>query len=348
MKPFLNSRIRLALIGAVTLMFISTQPAHAWWECGHHVVANLAYDQLAPEEQKAVIELLKHHPRYKEDFNPPDSIKNDPKAVDRWRIGAAAYWPDIARKFPTWSRSKWHYQLGAAQTIGDPVKMSVPESPGPLPKDATLATQDLHIEQAILLCRSVALDAKRPQPERAIALCWLLHLYGDGHQPCHAGSLYTFDVFPDGDLGGNRIKVKDGMSIHAIWDSQLGSQATPEEIASRTREIQADKKLLDFARTKANASHPSAWLHEDRELARRYVYTVELFAALAGAPKDKNGNAEIPGLSATYYKDAARISRQQVAVAGARLHPLLQRIAWANEAPRRKIRPAPREKFILP
>lgn len=333
MKPCQTFGIRLALASALALLLIAPPSARAWWECGHHVVANLAYDQLAPEEQKALLELLTHHPRYKEDFNPPDSIKNDPTAVDRWRIGAAAYWPDVARKFPTWSRSKWHYQLGAAQTIGDPDKMNVPKSPGPLPNNATLATQDLHIEQAILLCRSVALDAKRPKPERAVALCWLLHLYGDGHQPCHAGSLYTFDVFPDGDLGGNRIKVKDGMSIHAIWDSQLGSESTPEEIAKRTKEIQADTKLLEFAQEKANASHPSAWLQEDRELARRYVYTVELFAALAGAPKDEKGNAEIPGLSATYHADAARVARQQAAVAGARLSPLLQRIAWIDKTP---------------
>lgn len=329
MKTFLASRIRPALAGALALLIVAAPNASAWWECGHHVVANLAYDPLGPEEKKALLELLRHHPRFAEDFDPPESIKGDPKAVARWRIGAAAYWPDVARKFPTWSRSKWHYQLGAAQTIGAPIKLNVPETPGPLPGNATLATQDLHIEQAILLCRTVALDAKRPKPERAIALCWLLHLYGDGHQPCHAGSLYTSDVFPEGDLGGNRIKVTDKISIHAIWDSQLGSRSTPEEIANRTREIQSNAPLMAFARKKANSSHPSAWLHEDRELARRYVYTVELFAKISSAPKDEKGNVEIPSLSPKYYQDAARISRQQAAVAGARLHSVLQRIAWA-------------------
>ena len=334
MKNHRVSASILAFFCALTVLVITPQSASAWWACGHHVVANLAYDQLAPKEQKALIDLLKHHPRFALDFNPPETVKNDPEAVDRWRIGAAAYWPDVARKFPTWSRSKWHYQLGAAQTIGDPAKLNVPKSPGPLPPGASLATQDLHIEQAILLCRQVALDVKRPKPERAVALCWLLHLYGDGHQPCHAGSLYTVDAFPDGDLGGNRIKVKDRMSIHAIWDSQLGSQTTPEEIAKRTKEIQADTKLAEFAQSKANDSHPSAWLHEDRKLAQRYVYTVELFAALSSAPKDKRGNVELPKLSTTYFDDAARIARQQAAVAGARLSPLLQRIAWANSTSR--------------
>lgn len=211
--------------------------------------------------------------------------------------------------------------------------MNVPKSPGPLPAGASLATQDLHLEQAIVLCRKVAFGAKHPQHERAVALCWLLHLYGDGHQPCHAGSLYTFNIFPDGDLGGNRIKVKDSMSIHAIWDSQLGSQATPEEIAKRAKAIQADAKLMEFAKKKAHSSHPSAWIREGRELAKRHVYTVEIFAAIESGPKDEKGNVEIPGLSAAYYNDAARIARQQAAVAGARLAPILQRIAWTTQKP---------------
>ena len=307
MKLLPNPAPRIALACALVWLAVAPPSASAWWACGHHVVANLGYDKLEPADQRALIDLLKHHPRFAEDFNPPDSIKNDPRAVDRWRIGAAAYWPDVARKFPTWSRSKWHYQLGAAQTIGDLARMNVPQSPGPLPAGASLATQDLHIVQAIVLCRKVSFDARHPKPERAIALCWLLHLYGDGHQPCHAGSLYTVDVFPDGDLGGNRIKVKDSMSIHAIWDSQLGDQSTPEEIAKRTKEIQADTKLMEFADAKANSSHPSAWIQDGRQLAKRYVYTVELFAALASAPKDTKGNAEIPPLSATYFSAAARI-----------------------------------------
>jgi hypothetical protein len=90
---------------------LTVQPAMAWSECGHHIIAVLAYDLMKPEQQKRVIELLKHHPRFAEDFNEPEKAKKT-ETLDHFIIGNAGYWPDIARSQPKYNRPNWHYQLG--------------------------------------------------------------------------------------------------------------------------------------------------------------------------------------------------------------------------------------------
>src|SRR5207249_4653495 len=57
--------------------------------------------------------------------------------------------------------------------------------------------------------------ADATDPDRAVALCWLLHLVGDLHQPLHGTSLIassdTYDPPlepPHGDKGGNLVAIK--------------------------------------------------------------------------------------------------------------------------------------------
>ena len=75
-----------------------------------------------------------------------------------------------------------------ALILGDKANMKVPERPGTLPIDATRETETLHIPQALTLCGKTLADAKRPESDRALALCRIAHLVADAHHPCHAGS----------------------------------------------------------------------------------------------------------------------------------------------------------------
>lgn len=70
----------------------------AWSEGGHHLIAVMAFDQLKPEQQAAVLDIRRAHPRFAEDFKIPEKV-NDP---ERYLIGRAAYWPDVARSQPEW------------------------------------------------------------------------------------------------------------------------------------------------------------------------------------------------------------------------------------------------------
>ncbi|QDU87932.1 S1/P1 Nuclease [Pirellulimonas nuda] len=217
---------------AVLLLVFSAAIANAWSEQGHNIIALMAFDRLTHAEQAEIRTILAAHPRFVEDFTPPAKIEN----ADRWRIGRAGYWPDVARKQPKYNRPTWHYQLGATLVLGEVA--NVPADPGPLPADATLDTKDLYVLQAIILCQNVLSNADADPGDRAIALCWLAHLTADILQPCHAGSLYVEGVFPEGDRRASEIKTQQAGNLHALWDQLLGSRFDEGDVDRRIREIQ--------------------------------------------------------------------------------------------------------------
>ena len=121
------------------------------------------------------------------------------------------------------------------------------------------------IELSLRTLRSNASDA-----DKALALCWLCHLVGDAHQPCHAGSLYVEHVFAEGDRGGNSIKLTNGRNLHALWDGLLGSRFSEGDVNRRIREIQALNLPV------VSQATPAIWLAESRAEAKRSVYTAEI------------------------------------------------------------------------
>lgn len=235
------SKYRLAICYLALLIsaLLLRNAAHAWSECGHHIVAEIAFDLLDETEQAMLLATLAEHPRYAEDFTPPQKVRD----VPRWQVGRAGYWPDVARSLPKYNRPTWHYQLGATLVIGDEARVNVPDDPGPLPDDATLDTQELYIVPAIELCKKVMADTSQPPGDRAIALCWLAHLVADSHQPCRAGSAYVAGVFPEGDRGANSIKTQVG-NLHSPWDGLPGRRFDEGDVRRRRLEIVSNEQLM--------------------------------------------------------------------------------------------------------
>ena len=74
-------------------------------------------------------------------------------------------------------------------------------------------------------------------------LSYLIHLIADEHQPMHCESFYTA-AMPNGDRGGNDVYVKpagrlpsgtpQGVRLHGLWDSLLGSALNPRQLAADT------------------------------------------------------------------------------------------------------------------
>ncbi len=226
--------LRQVLVGLTILLVVSpVQPAMAWSAGGHHLIAVLAFRQLPEKDRNELIRILKAHPRFEEDFKPPKGL-SDTRNLDEWLIGRAGYWPDVVRSGDKkYHRASWHYQLGATLIVGDKSRMKVPDFPGGLPAGSTLDTHDLHIAQAIELCKQLLADKSKPDADRAIAICWLAHLVADAHQPCHAGSLYAEGVFADGDRGANSIKTKQRSNMHSLWDGLLGDRYNTGDILRR-------------------------------------------------------------------------------------------------------------------
>ncbi len=317
----------------VCLMFcLVVQPCVAWHEPGHHIVALLAYDLLSKQERQQLQAILREHPRFKEDFAPSGSKSSNqqdakpltPEERERWVMGRAGYWPDVARSQPNYNRPTWHYQLGATLMIGDPP--NVPKNPGPAPTAATLETQELYLAQAVEVCRAVLRDKTRSTSDRAIAICWLAHLVGDAHQPCHAGSLYAAGAFSEGDRGANSIPTKQSKNLHALWDGLLGSQYDAGDIHRRCGVIREDSARWATAAAAAknpNGLNPLTWLSESAEVGRSHVYTPEVLEPVQAVARGLTTIVATTDLSDNYLTSAGDAARNRAAFAGHRLALIL-------------------------
>lgn len=307
------------IVSWLLVMCLFVQPCFAWSESGHHLIGVLAFDLMPADKQAKLLHILKAHPRLADDFKLPTSL-NTEADKSRWVLGHASYWPDIARSQPKYNRPTWHYQLGSALTVGRDV--NVPATPGQLPPGSTLKTEDLYIAQAVELCRRILQNEATSDADKALAICWIGHLVGDAHQPCHAGSLYCETVFPDGDRGANSIKTKQGRNLHALWDGLFGSRFDLADTRRRAVELRGLPEW-NAAGEGGEQLDPSVWLAESVEYARSSVYTEEVLAAVEAARRSGTMTVEQIDLSESYLKKAGAVAQQRAVLAAHRLAKIL-------------------------
>src|SRR5918993_20656 len=227
--------MRVAVLVVVSCAWLAPSAARAWNYTGHRTIATIAYDELTPAVRAKVDAILRAHPRYEKDLlgeMPPGY--GEPA---RYAFAMAGYWPDIIRSQSnpmhfTHHKPMWHYV---------DVRFQLPDwRPATAPATGAAsapATQPVvegpkNIIEAIEKNRVDLRSASVHDAERAVALCWLVHLVADLHQPLHATTLYSAQ-FPDGDKGGNSFIVsvrRDNVNLHAVWDEMLGRQTSPTMI----------------------------------------------------------------------------------------------------------------------
>lgn len=306
------------MIVAFFLACSIAESCFAWSEGGHHLIAVMAYELLGEEEQRELQSILAAHPRYAEDFVPPPQVMGEHE-TELWRIGRAGYWPDIARSQQKYNRPDWHYELRSTLSMGE--NLTVPEAIEDVPSNATLETKDLHIIQAVKLCRRVLREKTNPNSDRAIAICWLAHLVADAHQPCHAGSLYYAGVFPEGDRGGNSIPTKQSKNLHALWDGLLGQKFDAGDVKRRAKMVMGFDELVKMAVEITNEPlglNPEKWIVESSEAARTFVYTPEILSAVDATARGSR-TLETIALSEEYLTTAGKAARYQACFAAHRL-----------------------------
>lgn len=310
----------MRVIPVILATIFSTQTALAWSECGHHLIAVMAFEELTVDQQSNVLDLLRTHPRFLKDFRAPENA-GDPV---KWLIGRAAYWPVAARR-SSYARPNWIWQPGATVLIGNP--SNVPQDPGPCPAGATLDSRELHLLQAIELCRGILKDKSQPAADRAVALCWICHLVGEIHQPCHAGSLYSEKLFPNGDRGARKIPTKQQKNLHNLWDGLLGQRFDADEVRRLSVTIRETRNLWSHAKDAATyrqCRHPSRWLSESVYCAEEVYDDVEVLPILEKADKD-GSRIEPIELSEKYLQRAGKMARERAAFAAQRLAEVLRR-----------------------
>jgi hypothetical protein len=310
-------KLRAKLRSAVLALAMLTGPAYGWNDCGHMSVAYVAYKQLKPATRDRVNVLLKLNPKYGEwvatvNKGAPGASDDD-KNLMIFMI--AATWADQIKKDPTYIKDG---SQGGNRPDGSP-------DPGkntgyddllmhkywhfidtPFTTDGTAlpAIPTPNAQERIALFRQV-LASGSDDGLKSYDLTWLLHLVGDVHQPLHASTRVS-KTDPEGDAGGNLVKLDCAKcELHFFWDDLLATD-------NNLNAVMEIAKKLPKANGAWTKSDEKVWIAESFQAARHTVY-----AAPIGA-----GNGPFT-LTPKYKKNATKLAKQRVALAGARLANLL-------------------------
>lgn len=305
------------LLLAAVLVFLP-HPAFAWNATGHSVVALLAYRDLSEADQRKVQAVLRAHPHFDEFLAKVVPAKAN---RDEWLVMQASVWPDWikgARREvkEAYNRPDWHY-------VNRPVRrLDGASEAGRAAIEKNIADPTKNRGRVLTALPAAMAGLKDPTAsaaERAVHLCWLLHLAGDLHQPLHAATFFSPNS-PDGDLGGNLFFVRRGSQparLHALWDDALGQFQTAPALDELARLVgrepvrPADRAITD----------PKAWADESHALAESVGYKFngkwlqgELVTDFLAKPSPTP-----PALPEGYEARMREVARKRVAIAGVRL-----------------------------
>lgn len=297
---------------AVALLFLA-QPVQAWNDKGHMITARLAWRKLPPETREAVAKILRAHPHYQEYLAADQPAE---LSTDEWVFWRAATWPDWLNKHHTaeFAKPQWHY-------------INLPYVP---PGSHFKATDFPAATPNVVTQIPFSIDKVRrgTAEEKAIYLCWVVHLIGDIHQPLHCADLYD-EQFPEGDRGGNLDLIKLGPGkptvLHAMWDNLLGESRSYSAVSKAARKVDS---LAETDRASINqelAAHqtPESWAEEGLANAAKSVY-LEGKLRVADATKHPS-EEDVPAAPADYAKHCGHIARLCIAKAGERLAKVITR-----------------------
>ena len=273
-------------------------PASAWDNRSHRVTGELAYDRLQatdPAAVKAVLAIMLHHPDH------PRFDRNllglSGEARTRRLFGLMARWPDDVRG-TAWDRPEWHYALKIVHgwtwldwyTTGK-------------------------AEKAWAENLTTARDARASPQRRAVALCWMLHIGGDMHQPLHRGHRLDSDWLKTDRAGTiayvRRAMGQPPMELHELWDKAFD----PSGVGRGDEDGDVARLHAAFA-VRAAAWKPSGsfsqWLDESEALARDRAYTGPALLAT-------HASAAAPAMTPAYMAMLRSVSEQRVIMAGVRM-----------------------------
>lgn len=269
-------------------------PVLGWSFAGHMLCGSRVYALLGDQNPARLAEwttLLRAHPHYAGHWR-LICAELPPEREAEVLFMLAARWPDDVRD-PPWRgphhRRSWHFVNYTLRFPGAPAQ--VPEGIIPAAPEPGEDPEGCHHLETALAYNLARLRSDQPADRRAIALCWVLHLLCDLHQPLHAINRYSQRA-PQGDRGGNSAFILEHpgappTNLHAFWDNRVLPEmsgagvlkSTPAELAGHIREVWrvahdwARRPDLD-SRDWPELAHTSVreWSAESVELARVLVY----------------------------------------------------------------------------
>jgi len=280
------------LTSLLMTVIVFPAPALAWENLGHETIAAIARAYLSDDVRIRIDAILARDP---DSLTGPDMI-------------ARSTWADAWRSAGHRETAEWHFadieldRPDLKSACFNFPKEGVPASSGPADDCVVDKVEIFEIELA---------DPATSDPERLLALKYLLHFVGDLHQPLHASDNH--------DKGGNCVRVTlEGartVSLHSWWDTvvvqELGSD--PQSLADQLRQRITARDKLSWEN-----GDPRQWAMESFRVAKSVAYTL---GSPAGCTSD---TAPIP-LPAAYDAGARVAARLQIERAGVRLALLLNR-----------------------
>jgi len=143
-------------------------------------------------------------------------------------------------------------------------------------------------------------------------LSWLIHLFGDVHQPLHCVERFNqFNV--NGDRGGNGFRLRGRPNnLHSLWD---GSVNMSRNIDDEDLAIEIfNEHTRDSLATSLQIQDTERWARDGFNLAKSFAYT------LVENPQNP------PRPPAQYKQRMEQIGRRQAALGGYRLSNRLKQI----------------------
>ena len=296
---------------ALLIVTLPALPTFGWNAFGHEAVAYLAWQRLTPAQQQNYTAILKTHPHYDDEL--ANGLAPDDKDRDMHVFMKAATWPDIIRGTKNAdekadAHSNWHY-------IDKPITPDHAQVEEPKIELTTDVPQNA--VQAVRFELNILNNKRADSASRAKALCWVLHIVGDLHQPLHCVSLYDVD-FPQGDRGGNSISIvpsETRQNLHGLWDGILGQRGDMDAVAKT-----ADESTRDYAaavQDRAKDLDAVHWAVEGRDLSAKIVYATLELDSKGELLANVDRKAVTPDRD--YLRRARDTARAQLVLAGARL-----------------------------
>lgn len=305
MRALHLERWRPVSLGTVLMLaLLMPQQAMAWLREGHTATAALAYDileQRDPEAIAAVLRLMRAHPdRARFDAQLGGLAGRD---GGRRMLELMAIWPDAVRSTP-YDHPSWHH----SPRIVSSMRRLIPIAFG-------------SAQAAFARNLAIAHDAAASEADRAVALCWVMHIVGDMHQPLHTAVWMSWR-FPITDAGGQWSWVRASPDaaperLGRFWDAA----GHPGELAlARSGAVEAELEQDPVPDTEALSADPETafarWVAHSRELAYDVVYE-------GGRLKMGTSPGSAPVLPSDYVARAQAVSRAQLTAAGRRIGALL-------------------------
>ncbi len=311
-------------VGVFLFLFLAANPAWAWNHTGHMAVAKLAYRHLTRKARADAQALLQAHPHYQR-YLAADRPAEIPE--QEWVFLRAATWPDWVRgsrqhhdhDLHPYHHATWHYINKPYVQSGEAGQFNRASLEPKAPNAVTVLTESTQI-----------VAGRGDAQQRAIRLCWIIHLVGDLHQPLHCATFITQRYPPPhGDDGGNRLAIrphKHPERLHTYWDRLLGTSTHAKALDRLVERIEVsaarDAELVEQMRTHTTFE---SWADEGLQAAVEHAYLNGRLPLVDYQQVEHGAIAasEVPVLPAGYAADARAFARRQAALAGQRLAALL-------------------------